>query len=365
MRIVHGACATVLGLTGLLSVWGQPCAGAVLDPCLSLAARAQTNGQAQLTLNGESAVTYLIQTSSDLQHWTPVASNHDAAITRVFNLPSREGVTFYRASRAPLPLFAYAIASRYNLKLNGTSLLTDSYNSALPTLSTNGLYDPAKTRTNGHVASLFGPVALGQHLIEGDLYLGPTVTTSLSGGQISGTIHTDFNTCFPDVVLPTTTWVTATKTTVNGAQLYDFKASGYYMVADSSDVRVEPGAVVSLKVVSASYLPASIRVLATNGVSGTLSIYQPAGTAVLNSVIVDSGRPRNFAYYGAAGVANVVVLETNFTGIIYAPSADLTVNGGALNTSYAGSCIAKSLTMNGSSMMFHFDEDLLLAGPTR
>ena len=50
--------------------------------------------------------------------------------------------------------------------------------------------------------------------------------------------------------------------------------------------------------------------------------------------------------------------------MMYAPNAALTLNGGGSNNGFIGSCIVNSIVMNGH-YDFHFDENLLTAGPRR
>jgi hypothetical protein len=49
---------------------------------------------------------------------------------------------------------------------------------------------------------------------------------------------------------------------------------------------------------------------------------------------------------------------------MYAPEANLTLNGGGNNNGLIGASMTKSITMNGL-YNFHFDEDLLSLGPSR
>jgi hypothetical protein len=49
-------------------------------------------------------------------------------------------------------------------------------------------------------------------------------------------------------------------------------------------------------------------------------------------------------------------------GVIYAPSAELTLNGGGNNNGLIGSSITKTITMNGH-YDFHYDEALGNLGP--
>jgi hypothetical protein len=267
------------------------------------------------------------------------------------------------------PLFNVAFAAIYKVDLNGKGGVTDSFNSGLPSLNTNYRYDSKKTSTNGNVASVYGPVDFGNHTINGSLYLGPAVTTYPKDG-VSGQTYTDFNVSYPDVILPTPTtgtWQNAVKTPVNKTQVYDFTSTGYYVVSDrTTPIIVEPGANVTLQV-TGNYAPDSIHVKATNGISGSLAIYQVSGDGSLNDVVLDIPRARYFYYYGLPGVTSITYngSDPNLIAAIYAPEAVLNLNGGSKETDISGSCIVKSVKLNGNGWAFHLDEDLLTSGPSK
>ena len=115
--------------------------------------------------------------------------------------------------------------------------------------------------------------------------------------------------------------------------MYDFTTSGDYYINSSTNIQVEAGVTVRLRVDNANFNPSSIHVVSTNGVSGTLILYQVAGSSTMSgNVTVDSGRARNFYYYGLPGVTNITYGGTSmFVGAIYAPEANLTLNGGGNN----------------------------------
>jgi len=275
------------------------------------------------------------------------------------------------------PLIAFAIAAVSTIQWNGNGVAADSFNSSNPALSTNGQYDPAKTSTNGNVASVYGPVDFGNHSISGSLYLGPSATYTVPSSQVSGSINTDFNVSFPDVVLPTTSWLPATTTviggitvlgiTTGGTTTYDFTTSGDYYLSGSSPIQVEPGITVRVRVDATTFNPSSIHIVSSNGISGTLLLYQVAGSASMSgTATVDSGKARNFYYFGLPGVTNITYGgNSSFVGVVYAPEANLTLNGGGNNNGLIGASITKSIDAMNGHYNFHFDEDLLSSGPSR
>jgi hypothetical protein len=265
------------------------------------------------------------------------------------------------------PLITFAFAAVSTIQLNGNGVAADSFNSSDPALSSNGQYVSNKTSTNGNVGSVYGPVDFGNHSISGNLYLGPSALSTVASSQVSGNINTDFNVSFPDVVLPTTLWLPASTTTIGGTTAYDFTTSGDYSINTSSAIQVEPGVTVRLRVDTTTFNPSDVHILSTNGISGTLILYQVSGTASMSgSVTVDSGRARNFYYYGLPGVTSITYGgNSSFIGVVYAPEANLTLNGGGNNNGLIGASVTKSIIAMNGHYNFHFDEDLLSSGPSR
>jgi hypothetical protein len=265
------------------------------------------------------------------------------------------------------PLITFAFGAVSTIQMNGNGASADSFNSSNPALSTNGQYDPSKTSTNGNVASIYGPVDFGNHSISGSLYLGAAASSTVPSSQVSGSIYSDFNGSFPDVVLPTTSWLAASTTIIGGVTGYDFTASGDYSVNTSAGIQVEPGITVRVRVDTTTFNPSNIHVVSSNGISGTLIIYQVAGTVNIGSgTTVDSGRARNFYYYGLPGVTSITYGgSSTFVGVIYAPEANLTLNGGGSGNGVIGASITKSINAMNGHYNFHFDEDLLSSGPSR
>jgi hypothetical protein len=265
------------------------------------------------------------------------------------------------------PLFTFALAAINTIQMNGNGLAADSFNSSKPALSTNGQYDPTKTSTNGNVASVYGPVDFGNHSVSGSLYLGASASSTVPASQVSGSIYTDYNASFPDVVLPTTSWLPITTTTIGGTPAYNFTTSGDYFVTDSSNIQVQPGVTVRVRVDTSSFSPASIHIVSSNNVSGTLILYQVSGSVTMSgSVTVDSGQAKNLYYYGLPGVTSITYGgSSSFVGVVYAPEANLTLNGGGSGNGLVGASVTKSIIAINGHYSFHFDEDLLSSGPSR
>ncbi|MBW8864004.1 MAG: hypothetical protein JF609_03590 [Verrucomicrobia bacterium] len=254
------------------------------------------------------------------------------------------------------------MGAKGNIDMKGNGIAVDSWNSRDPNWSTAGVFDPKKTSTNGDVASLGGLVNLGNHTIDGSLYLGPTATYG-GGGTVTGTIHTDANINFPDIILPNVTWSSAP---LSGG-IHTFTTSGNYTVADNLPVVVTPGVSVLLNVTTAvSYSPTSIQINGGTTNSGTAYIYlngPPSLVMAGNSAPDASLRPENLRYYGLPSLTSVTISGTaTFTGVLYAPEADITLNGGGSGNDFVGSMVANNIRLNGGYNI-HYDVSLSTSGP--
>lgn len=269
-----------------------------------------------------------------------------------------------------LPAFNVALGAVNNINMNGNSVASDSWNSHTNSESSNGLYN-GYSGYNGNVASQNGIVNIGNHIIQGNLYLGPNATYTSGNNQVTGTIYDDYNVQFPDAVLPTQdasgnsiSWLFAP---VNAGN-YTFTTSGYYVVNNTRNISVAPGVSVILDVKVTSFNPSAIDIGGGTTNSGTLKMYQESGTVTLGGNSQGGGignRPENFIYYGLPGVTSMTLSGTStYIGAIYAPEADLTLNGGGNSNDLEGAAIVKSVTLNGH-YNFHYDEALAHYGPTR
>lgn len=255
------------------------------------------------------------------------------------------------------------LGAKKDINMNGSGAAVDSYDSSNPLLSTGGVFDPNKLSTNGNVVSMGGVVNTGNHIIKGNLYLGPTATYSGSTANVTGTIYKDANIDFPDATLPEVTWQTAPLY----LGIHSFTNSGYYTVSDQYPVVVQPGVTVTLNVVTAvTYSPVSVQI--TGGItnSGAANIYlngppnlKLSGSTTFN----DSNRPQNLRFFGLPSLTSVS-LDGNaeFVGIIYTPEADVSLNGGGSNSGLIGSLVCNSIKLNGGYQI-HYDESLATNGP--
>ena len=282
-----------------------------------------------------------------------------------------------RVATTNVPLFNVSMAARTNINMNGNGLTANSFDSSKTNGSTNGRYDSSKTSTNGDVAVLYGTLDIGNHNIAGDVFLGPTANFSGNANQVSGSIMTDFNSDYPQTVLPADvgSWISLptpllpTLVLVNGtltAYTYVFNSSGNYIIPNmSGTIYVNTNARVRLEILNGGTDGVLVNSNGTN--AGSLTIYVAAASFTIGgNGSVDGGKAGNLAYYGLPSNTTITLNGNNgFTGTLYAPSASLTLNGSG-NSDYdvVGSVIANTITTNGH-FMFHFDEDLLNSGASR
>jgi hypothetical protein len=345
--------------------WGFPLPRP--SPYFALTATPSTNGQIELSFLSPPALTCVVESSTDLINWTPFQTNFVSTRDPFATIDPTNNAEYFRAWRSPIPILTGAILTRGNLSLNGNGPATDSFNSADPNLSTNGLYDPTKTSTNGNVACEQGVVNLGNHTVNGNLHLGPDAAFVSSTNQVLGSIYYDAAVYIPDAALPNLTWWPAPVTN----NVHDFTSDNTalfqtFFLNDSLSIQVEPGVTVILDVQSTNYAPASITILGGVTNSGTLVIYQESGSATLFGTGTGPGlRADSFWYFGLPQVTSVTLGgNTTFVGVIYAPEASLTLNGGGASNYFVGAFVIGTMVLNGH-YMFHFDENLLKVGPVQ
>ncbi|HEV2393409.1 MAG TPA: hypothetical protein VG146_13740 [Verrucomicrobiae bacterium] len=273
-----------------------------------------------------------------------------------------------------IPLFTVAMAAKYNINFNGNGVNTDSFNSANTNLSTGGLYDPAKTSTNGDIASSEGIINVNNGNVNGNVYLSPTGTNSISkNGTITGDVYYNFNADFGDVALPQTTWLPlaplGVPSVINGVsyQYVITVSSGDYQVNNlTGNLYVGTNSDVRL-LLTGNASPSNIRVAGPGTDAGHLVIYMAGPSFTLSGAsTVDGGNAGNLNYFGTTNNTSINFSgNSSFTGTLYAPEAAFSLGGGGSSTyNVVGSVVANTISINGH-FNFHYDENLLNAGPMK
>ncbi len=264
------------------------------------------------------------------------------------------------------PLFSAAVAAKSNITMSAGregGVFADSFDSRDAKHSDSGFYpdDTHKITTNGDVACLSGTVMIGTDVIHGDLLLGPS--TRVGPIAVSGKISKDFNVDFPDVPPPFTTALPPIGGTVNGTEYAYLLTGGNYMISSGM---VKGKMLVTGTAVLYVTRDASINFAASDSISigtnASLKLYVGSSSVTLPNVI-HAGASDKFAYFGLPTNTRLAQpIQAAFSGSIYAPSADFTINaGGGGRCDFVGACMARSLTIN-NHCSFHFDENLLRTG---
>jgi len=380
-----------MGLGGLILLFTLVEVLAVQDAGVHLGVPIWSNGQVQLTLTGEAGVSYVVESSPDLQSWTPVLTNSDPAITRVIAVGAPDRQSFYRASRGPLPLFAFAVAAKGGIDFKGNNVAIDSFDSGDTNYSTGGLYDPAKRKDNGDVVTddtMINSLSVGNGRIMGRVRTGPGTDTIVlgaygSGGSKSwvqsgvqgiepGWAADDLNISWPDAKGPFTGgaftpsggWITNVSSTIgSNITYYDYiLGDGNYQVSALNGSVCVQGDAVLLLSSSATFRSLTI----AEGKS--LRLYNQGPSFSLSAILWLNGygTAAQFAYYGMPGNTNVSINAIGtFVGTIYAPEADFLLTAAhATPLGFSGACVSKSVALNGE-IWIHFDVDLIRNGPSR
>jgi hypothetical protein len=276
-----------------------------------------------------------------------------------------------------------AMVAKGSINLNGNNITTDSFDSGNPNYSTKGLYDPAKRRDHGDVATdstIVDSLSVGNADLWGRASTGPggsvTIGPNGSVGDLAwhqshsgiepGWTNNDMNVAFPEVTVPFTSGFTPQSGTL-GKNTYTYLLDGGSSGADYSITDL------TLSGKQSMFVTNKVRLLVTGtlSVSGnasievatnsSLKIYVQGANASLggNGVANDTGNATNFFYFGLPTNTSLSFSgNAAFTGVIYAPDARFSLGGGGNNTlDFIGASVSSTVSMNGH-FNFHYDESL-------
>lgn len=285
-------------------------------------------------------------------------------------------------------LFAKGLVAKGQINLNGKNIETDSFDSSDPAYSTAGLYDSTKAKDNGDVATnsglvnsvdvgnadVFGKVSTGPG---GSVAIGPTGAVGCKAwhdaknkGIEPGSVKDDMNVVFPDILMPFSGGAFFPGPGVIDGTTYNYVlGNGKYQLSTlsmsgSSKMVVTGNAIL--------YVPGDVSISGTAFIEirpgGSLKLYVGGASASLggNGVLNKAGNAINFFYYGLPSNTSLDVTGNGtFTGVIYAPNADLSLSGsGSTDTDFVGASISRTVLMNGN-FKFHYDEALAKYGAPR
>ncbi|MBM3847045.1 MAG: hypothetical protein FJ405_12265 [Verrucomicrobia bacterium] len=265
-------------------------------------------------------------------------------------------------------LFVKGLVAKGQIDLKGNNIMVDSFDSASPSHSTGGVYDPAKKKQNGDVATnsqLINSLSVGNADIYGDVSTGPGGSVSIGAqGFVTGTVSDDMNVSFPDVSGPFASASAPSSGTVGGTSYTYVLSSGNWKIngnlglsGNSQRILVTGDAVLHVTGTVSLSGNAYIQI----DPSASLKLYVSGASTSLggNGVMNSTQKAEDFQYFGLPTNTSVSFSgNAAFTGVIYAPSASLNLGGGGSTTyDFVGAAIANTITMNGH-FNFHYDEDL-------
>jgi len=282
----------------------------------------------------------------------------------------------------PLPTFGNGMAALLGVTTKGNKLTIDSYDSADPAHSTNGMYDASTRKANGDVANVTGNINVQNANIYGHLKLGPTGTYSLNSGTVGdlnwtgpsiepGWLANDFNMEPGDMVAPYNSGLSVPVNKNNATNTYPLTTGNYYVDGDfvmSQNETMNVSGTVRLYVTGNFNMKSQNACLINILAGGSLQLFvgTASGPEVSTSLtkVNISGNAFNFSYFGLPSNTSLIWAGNNqYVGTVYAPEADFTCGGGGNDTyDYQGACVVKTISMNGK-FNFHYDENLKRGGP--
>ena len=258
---------------------------------------------------------------------------------------------------------------------------TDSFDSSDPSASTGGMYDVAKRRSNGGVASNSdgGISSLGNCYVYGDA---ASKGGTLPGtGNVQGTVSDKFQATIPDVAKPVWSTIAATPTIVKNpvapvtltggpaGSPVNYKLSELTVSNGANPVNLTPHAAGQ-----ESYI--NIWVTGKTTISGSGFIQQAPGVHVTiyceddvtvsgGGIVNQTNQAANLQVFGVTPTSGNQDLSVSggaaFIGVLNAPAFEMTISGGG---TFTGAAIGNSVTISGNGG-FHYDESLstLAVGP--
>ena len=291
-------------------------------------------------------------------------------------------------------VYQMAMLAKGSIDLNGNKVMTDSYDSTDPNHSNNGKYptgQKAKIRDNGDIgtnAGLVDVLDLGNANIFGKAATGPGGSLDVGANGLVGSsqfqtnatyreahqdpAHShveagyftdDMNVDIPDVHLPPD-WPSTVASmpvggTVDGVTYNYVLYGGNYQLTSFSGKLLVLGNATLLVTSSFSMSGNSDVIMVTNNASLKLYVAAPTATISGQGMVNGTGSPTNLFYYGLPSNTSIDFTGNGtFTGVIYAPSAALSLKGGGNSAEdFCGASVTKTAKMNGN-FNFHYDESL-------
>ena len=287
-----------------------------------------------------------------------------------------------KVTTATTSVFRGSMAARVNIDLKGNGVSTDSFDSADPLHSTNGLYYAPWRKAAGDVASTDGIINVQNADVRGTLYTGPSGSYTMgaqgsvgdlawvdggTNGLQAGHYRNDFNLDFPPVLPPFETAIPPMGGMVSGTNYTWVLGNGNYK--SLGDTKLKSGDTILVSGSAILYVTGDFLMQGSSSIviapGANLQLYVGGANSTIGT-LNNAGNCATFTYFGLPSNTSVTLAGNDvFLGSIYAPSADLTMSGGGNNRlDYQGACAVNTVGMNGH-FNFHFDENLKRQGPVR
>lgn len=268
--------------------------------------------------------------------------------------------------------FQYSILSKGSVSVSGGSLI-DSYDSTDPTKSTGGQYDPSKRTDDAIIATTAktaGAIDIGNVDIYGQVATGPGGSVSKVGGTVGdaayiangandGTIQAghftdDVNLFIPDVKMPTPFAPFAPVAGIVAGVNYTYVLGNgdYQLPSISGNVKIMVTGKARLYVSGTTTIGNSGSLQVAAG--GALEFFAN-GNVDLKGAVNNPGLPKDLAILGMPNCKMIGInAGSQFACSVYAPQADVTINGSADGQ---GAIVANTFKLTGG-MKWHYDEGL-------
>lgn len=278
--------------------------------------------------------------------------------------------------------FANGLVAKNSILFRGNNASVDSWNSDP---SNNGSFTAYNSATNRHDNGSVGSVSVATDSVlikQADVWGYVSTNNGQSpadnvgaNGSILGAdspggitvdpnrVSTTFNASFDAVTTPTTS-----VTTLGSIGAGTYGTAGVTQTIVVSDITTSGNSQtvtflgnVTL-IVTAGAGSQAIKISGNNsgitvGANSSLKIYTAGNVDLTGQGITNStGAPKNVQFYGTSTTTQDIKIAGggNFSGVIYAPAADVTING---DGSMTGSVVANNITLTGNAA-FHYDESL-------
>ena len=271
-------------------------------------------------------------------------------------------------------MFPKGIVAKGQINLQGNNLSTDSFDSRKGPYSAQTPGDQGDVATN---SGLTNTLNVGNANIHGHASTGPGGSISIGpngavgshswqqthSGFQAGWTNDDMNVNFPDVDFPYASGWTPSGGKI-GKQTYAFilgsvnyYANGNVSLSGQDVLLVTNNA--SLVVNGSFSMAGNSQILILTNAS--LKLYVNGSASVGgNGVINNNVSPTNFFFYGLTNNTSLSLSgNAAFSGVIYAPDAAFSMNGGGNSSTadFIGASVTRTVNMNGH-FNFHYDESL-------